>query len=155
MVLKLRNAHLDFLFKLLEVEKLGFSDGRKRNKFLKILTESFNDYEKGRKDLLSKLGKKDENGQLVINEKKEVEFENEEAKIEFVAELNNLFNELVIIDETEANKEVLQFVKELVTREEFAKDAKLSGQEVELLEGILESFKEYGAEQTDSAAEKS
>lgn len=125
----------DLLFKL----KLKGKSSRMRTRLLKTINEYWeNVYKIEHAEIIKAYSKKDENGELILNEEKTGALLIEELIPEFNEEYQILQNESFIIDETESNKEMLL----TVARSLLECDLEISGEQAILYDEWCEKFEE-------------
>ncbi|MDX5474127.1 MAG: DUF1617 family protein, partial [Bacillaceae bacterium] len=78
--------------------------------FIKILDEREKEISQFRNEIVQKYGKKDKNGDLVIEDNQYIL----EDPVTFNKEMNELMSEEFIIDETESNKELLTHIRTIL-----------------------------------------
>lgn len=137
--MKLKNYEIDAFTKLLYDMKLKGKESRMRTRLVKQLDE----YSRGviaveRSELITQYAKKDEQGQIVLNEDKTQAILSEDTIPEFNAEYSILMNEQYVIEENETNKEMLLNVAQSVLN----CDIELSGNEAIMYDNWCEGLEE-------------
>ena len=144
--MKLKNYELDSFAKLLFNMKLKGKDSRMRTRLVKLVDEYNREVlSVERTELISQYAKKDESGQIVLNENKTQAILIEETIPEFQIEFNLLMNEEYIIEENETNKEMLLTVAYSILNCELefnGNDAVMYDSWCEQFEDLIERYNE-------------
>lgn len=113
--MRLRNYEIEALVNLLFNMQLKGRDSRMRTRFVKQLDEYWQSvFQIERTELIAQYAKKEENGEIVLNEDKTQAILIEATISEFEAEFNVLMNEEYVVEENETNREVLLTVGRLM-----------------------------------------
>lgn len=137
--MKLKNYEIDAFTKLLFDMKLKGKESRMRTRLVKQLDEYSRDViAVERNELITQYAKKDEHGEIVLNEDKTQAVLSDETISEFHAEHNILMNEQYVIEENETNKEMLLTISQSVLN----CDIELSGNEAIMYDNWCEELEE-------------
>ena len=106
--MKFKNYEIDGLCKFLYEIELSGKSSRMRTRFVRLL-ESYltNVIQADRKAMFNEYAMKDESGEFLLNETQTEVILIPEKQDKFHAEMNELMNEDFILDETDANREMI------------------------------------------------
>ncbi|WJJ55278.1 hypothetical protein QB910_000034 [Dabrowskivirus KKP3916] len=116
--MKIRNFELKDFGDFLLSEELVGKKSRFRSRFVKLANEQLALIDSERIDLLKQYAKKDENKQPVLEDDGNSYKMEESDRNEFLNEYYNLMNEEFVVEENEANKEMLLVIKDVVLNTE-------------------------------------
>jgi hypothetical protein len=102
-------------------QQLPIKTAFKLKGIIKVIREEYAKYEEVRNNALKKYGKKDDKGELVVDSKNKVQFENDSYE-EFLKEFNELTSLDINIDQIKLSE---------------LGDASLSTQDLEILNGLI------------------
>ncbi|WP_341323352.1 DUF1617 family protein [Solibacillus sp. FSL H8-0523] len=106
--MKFKNFEIDVLCKFLYEISLSGKSSRMRTRFVRLLENySTNVIQNDRRAMFDEYAMKDEFGEFLLNETQTEVILIPETQDKFHAEMNELMNEDFILDETEANREMI------------------------------------------------